>query len=334
MNKHTIEYKVIASKVKTKKNEQTIKDVNIDFKEQLEIESNHELHNYPKRYSYTMYVAKYFKYRENLKNLKTKEFKTIDLDEELSKLDFDDATLYHTELIQEILKEYVEVFINKYTEELINLALNKLTRHLADCCKCDTIYLNRYMEYLFNKYEQQQAINAAEYLAVYLLDNHIYRLNQTCINLFEHYRKLAIGSFAPWIILSNSNSHYRAIHEISASHKILVFTASWSEDSSKELDLLQVYQKKLEMEYNSQIIMVSLDRKIKNYSQLIKKYKFITSCDGKDWESENIKNYNIYKLPTFFIIDNQNKIVAKPINTYEVIVFLNELNKINSFKNE
>lgn len=148
MNKHTVEYKAIPSKGSTKNKEQATEDVPIKFKEQLELESEKELRNYPNHYAYAINITNRLKYKDNLDKLKAQDHNTLDLEEELSAQDFDDARLYHTEFIQESLKEYVELFIDKYTEELLDLTLNELTQHLVYSCKCNIIYLNKYKEYL------------------------------------------------------------------------------------------------------------------------------------------------------------------------------------------
>jgi len=44
------------------------------------------------------------------------------------------------------------------------------------------------------------------------------------------------------------------------------------------------------------------------------------------WENEYVKTFNIQRTPTYFILDNENRIVAKPETYEEVLEFLKNKN--------
>ena len=66
-----------------------------------------------------------------------------------------------------------------------------------------------------------------------------------------------------------------------------------------------------------EIFAVSLDSIKENWMLATKKHAitWVNTSDLKGYRSKNIVNYNIWSTPTFFLLDADKKIIARPANT-------------------
>jgi len=133
------------------------------------------------------------------------------------------------------------------------------------------------------------------------------------VNMLFTYESLSIGAKAPnfsWKIEDGSTQWF---HELTgAEHYILVF---WSSSCPHCLQELPKLQKKIqELPKNQyQVVAFGLEDDIyswKNESLRLSEFLHIPGM-GK-WQNEIAKVYDISQTPTYFLLDKDKKIVAKP----------------------
>lgn len=122
--------------------------------------------------------------------------------------------------------------------------------------------------------------------------------------------KLAIGNVAPEIVWEE-NGVQKKLSEINvANNYVLVF---WSTTCSH---CLQEIPKLYEFSIGNDalhVVAVALEDHKKDFEQFAAKLPLFTNILGlKKWENEMAKTYKINATPTFFILDKDKRIVAKP----------------------
>jgi thiol-disulfide isomerase/thioredoxin len=136
---------------------------------------------------------------------------------------------------------------------------------------------------------------------------------------------MAIGNKAADMVFS-SGLKYKTLSEVPGKYKVVVFGASWCEACSKEIPQFKEYVELFKTKYDAQIIFVSLDTDKEKYDAFIKDLPFINTCDYKGWGSPNVTNYYVFATPSVYVLDTENKIVAKPIDAIATAKWLSEYN--------
>ena len=131
-----------------------------------------------------------------------------------------------------------------------------------------------------------------------------------------------MGSIFPNNIFINpTNTAAKSIYDLKADKKIIVFWASTCSHCEAELP-------KLIEKYNGikaqkgEIIALSLDSEKDVYNAKVKNLPWINDSELKGWYSSYGDTYNVHATPTYFILDSNNKIIAKPDHAADVISFL------------
>jgi thiol-disulfide isomerase/thioredoxin len=122
--------------------------------------------------------------------------------------------------------------------------------------------------------------------------------------------KLAIGNKAPEIIWEE-NGVQKKLSELTISDSyILVF---WSTTCSHcLLEIPKLYEFSIGNEA-MHVVAVALEDNNKDYAEFAVKLTTWTNILGlKKWENEIAKEYKIISTPTYFILDKDKKIIAKP----------------------
>ena len=133
-------------------------------------------------------------------------------------------------------------------------------------------------------------------------------------------QKIAVGAVAPDFSAPLADGGVLALHETRAKVKIVNFWASWSKPCRDEnVNLLRLYKRYRPK--GLEIISVSLDDN---------KSVWLTAIgeDGSDWKNVSdmrgpnsviVVNYRVKTLPCIFILDDENRIVAKNLRGNDVV---------------
>jgi hypothetical protein len=65
-------------------------------------------------------------------------------------------------------------------------------------------------------------------------------------------------------------------------------------------------------------VYVSLDTEPASFEQAVKTYPFFAYCDYKQWKSTVVKDYYVFGTPTFYLLNNQRKIILRPNSIAQV----------------
>jgi thiol-disulfide isomerase/thioredoxin len=140
------------------------------------------------------------------------------------------------------------------------------------------------------------------------------------VNVLFTYESLSVGAKAPNFSWKLEDGSTQWFHELTGSdHYILVF---WSSSCSHCLQELPKLQKKMQALPKSeyQVVAFGLEDDIyswKNESLRLPEFLHIPGM-GK-WQNEVAKIYDITKTPTYFLLDTDMKIIAKPEELEELV---------------
>jgi len=144
-------------------------------------------------------------------------------------------------------------------------------------------------------------------------------------NKIELIKRLSIGKPAPAFTFTDNNGNSVALEKITAEKTLLVFWASWCQHCQDILPLLKEYYDPQNTD-KLQIVAVSVDKDGKNWKNAIEENQFnwINIAELKGWNGPIVEEYGIAATPTFFMLDSNKTIVAKPSNEEELRAALSE----------
>lgn len=121
--------------------------------------------------------------------------------------------------------------------------------------------------------------------------------------------------------INATNTNAKSIYEVKADRKIIVFWASTC--SHCETDLPKLIEKYTAIKaIKGEVIAFSLDNDRQAYRSKIAMLPWINDSELRGWNSSYSETYNIHATPTYFILDGENKIIAKPEKAADVISYL------------
>lgn len=219
--------------------------------------------------------------------------------------------LKHAGLYKELVEGYtylVERFPLEEVAPLLNQAIDKVIVELKD----EPTIQQEIAQHWFTFLESHSLFASAEYLALKMLNQDNCMLNQKSNDMFEQYRKLAIGKTAPNIELTKGKN----LKNLKNTYKLVVFGASWCPNCKTDYSKLKDIYADLKEKYNLEIVYISIDTDKAEFEKHYKDAPFITYCDTKGWETQAAKDYHVFATPTYLLLNKDLKIEAK-INTPE-----------------
>jgi len=239
---------------------------------------------------------------------------------EFMAIDF--KALEYSGLYKDLLEGYtnlVERFPLEEVYPLLNSAIDKVISET----KTNPTLQQELAQLWFTYLESHSLTKAAEHLATKMLNDQSCQLNEKSINLFEQYRKMAVGKTAPNIIFPSGRgvSEGRGVvqnnlKDLKNKYKLVVFGASWCPNCQTDLPKLKEKYETLKQQYDVEMVYISIDTDKTAFESKYKEAPFITYCDGKGWETQAAKDYYIFATPTYILLDQDLKILAK-INSPE-----------------
>ena len=217
----------------------------------------------------------------------------------------DVKALEHSGLYKELLQGYtnlVERFPTiEETNTILNTAIDKVIGDLKDNPTLQEEVGQMWFTYL----ESHSLSRPAEHLATLMLkDNH--SLNEKSINLFEQYRKMAVGKTAPDIELND-----KKLSQVKNKYKLVVFGASWCPNCQADYPKLKEKYESLKKKYDLEMVYISIDTDKSAFENYYKDAPFVTFCDSKGWETQAAKDYYVFATPTYILLDKELKILSK-----------------------
>ncbi len=144
--------------------------------------------------------------------------------------------------------------------------------------------------------------------------------NQEIIDKIEIHNRLRLGAVAPEMTWKKGESLEKLSALTGAENYVLVF---WSSNCGHCLKELPALNKKLKQNPKVKVIAIGLEEDEINWKKETGKLDgFEHAIALGKWESDYAKLYDIHSTPSYFILDSDKRIIAKPESDKEVVEFL------------
>jgi len=134
------------------------------------------------------------------------------------------------------------------------------------------------------------------------------------------------GAYAPDIALPDTSGNIISLQSLKGKYVLLIFWASWSAECRvQSKNLIQIYNQNSGNLFEA--YQVSLDRSKKSWVAGITKdnYPWINVSDLKFWHSEAAETYLVKKIPLYYLIDQDGKILTKTTRLSDIEKKLEEI---------
>ncbi len=140
--------------------------------------------------------------------------------------------------------------------------------------------------------------------------------------------KLAVGKQAPDFTTKTLNGKKIHLYDVKADTTLLVFWASWCPHCTESLPKLKKFYNPSNTNH-LQIIAISVDDNKKPVEKAIhdEGYLWPNIAELNGWESSIPVLYGINATPSYFLLDKNKRIIAKPANIEELENILKKNNK-------
>ena len=265
------------------------------------------------------YVKEYLAFRKFLGDvqLTQERYKEINRVKQheltFTKIDFADDALWQSGLLKEILITYYQVLDLYQDKEVIIKKCIDANNFWLKTLENQPIKQQEIAEFCFTMLEKKGLTKASEQIALSMLNKDNCQLTDKQTDLFEQYRKLAIGKTAPNIVFENivERTKSKDLKSLPSKYKLVVFGSSWCPQCQTDYPSLIGKYKKSKEKHDLEVVYISIDTDKKAFDESYKDVPFITVFDGKGWETLAAKDYHVSATPTYILLDKELKILSK-----------------------
>jgi thiol-disulfide isomerase/thioredoxin len=241
------------------------------------------------------------------------------------KLDYTDQRLYKSGLFKDAIESHFWLLENSGRSlDSVFIEMKLSIDAMFEKLVLDEAKLNEVTNHLFDLLEKHSLFQASEYLALKVLNEVSCTIDSDLAKQLESYRAMKKGNIAPDISFGNSSylngikqNAFGSLTNFITPYTLVVFGASWCPKCMEELPkLIQKYVKWRNL--GIEVVYVSLDTEPASFEQAVKTYPFFAYCDYKQWKSTVVKDYYVFGTPTFYLLNNQRKIILRPNSIAQV----------------
>lgn len=130
---------------------------------------------------------------------------------------------------------------------------------------------------------------------------------------------VAIGAtFENYVFNKPVKAQAKSLYDVKADKKVIVFWSSTCSHCETELPKFIPYYSQMKAK-NIEIVGLSLDVDKASFDSKANNYPWINDTELRGWNSSFAEKYNVHATPTYFILDKNNKIIAKPDHIADVL---------------
>ncbi len=246
-------------------------------------------------------------------------------------MDFSDASLIHSYVYPDRIEDYMRNIASKEKSE----SDPKIGFYNAVDVIAQKVMEGGNDEVLeFALYTMAEGFYASgmEDLSVYVVDNYFYgdacgdaEISELFKMKADGIRKLQIGQVPPSFARKSDKGQMVDLSKIAKDNKytLVLFWASFCHKCEREIPTIkQAYS-----QYHNkgfEVVAVSVDTDLGEWKDGISTHgtTWPNVCSGKSWRGPIAEDYRVTSTPVMYLLDSDQRIVAKPKNALEVSQFL------------
>jgi peroxiredoxin len=242
----------------------------------------------------------------------------------LDSVDFSNSDLIFSDVFTNKVIEYLTLYRNpQLTKAELEKEFTAAVDSVLRRANKNAIVYRQVTEYLVDGFRKF----GFDYIIDYIVDNYVIK-DEICLDeklstsiqrRMDQAGFLKIGSSAPAFSLPDSSGNRIEPGQIKASKILLIFYASRCPHCAELLPKISEFYNNSK-ERNFEVIAVSIDTSRTDWIKFIKanNFNWVNLCDFKGWNSPAAIDYFLYATPSFFILDVDRKIIAKPYALDEI----------------
>jgi len=240
-------------------------------------------------------------------------------------VDFNDETLQSSNFLSERITNYVFGMTDENMDDLETYRSN--IGNVFDAMKEAQLDIK---VLLFTILWRQMVDLGLESTANYISDNYLLSLaekgnDKQLVSELKNFKNISIGTVAPDFSLEQTLGDITTKTKLSslntANEYVIVFWSSGCSHCLQEIPQLREFVKTQE-KGKLQVIAIGLEDTPVNWNSLVVSYpEFIHVLGLGKWTNKLGILYNINSTPTYFVLDKDKKIIAKPDNITELVEY-------------
>jgi peroxiredoxin len=176
------------------------------------------------------------------------------------------------------------------------------------------------LDYLVRGFEKLHLDNVITYIAENYTETTCETNEKSTLKRKLEWQKMKPGDPVPDFVLNDINGDPVQLSQVVKKQNLILFWASWCPHCTMLIPEIKQWQNQLKNN-NFEIIAISLDDSETEWKKQVFKMgteSWYNLSDLKKWDGKVATDYNIYATPTMFLIDENLKIIAKPISFAEL----------------
>lgn len=232
-------------------------------------------------------------------------------------IDFDNKVLLNSSTFVDKVIEYV-FYINSSDDKKIDNKLKKTSINQAITKIGENNFVkSEVLSSLLYAFANQENVEMVDYVKSTYYDLLPVEYKDTkFISKIDELLKVAIGRVAPEITWKEGKETKRLSQLDGADKYVVTFWSTTCSHCLREIPKFYEFSKDLE---NVKVIGVALEKDelgFNYHTKMMDKWINVLSINKKDpskkWEAKFPRSYNVYATPTYFVLDKDKKIIAKP----------------------
>ncbi|MHB0756408.1 TlpA family protein disulfide reductase [Polaribacter sp. M15] len=239
------------------------------------------------------------------------------------RLDFSNQTLVNSSFLTNRILDYI-FYINYAEDEIEQNELHKTSITTILSKIKDTSYKRDIIEFLIEQFEESKNLKIIDYL----FENHYNKLPNSIQNEKFKEEKQAlfaaeIGRIAPDFSWTENGKKFKLSTLNDAETYVLVFWSTSCSHCLREIPELYTYMK---TKPNLKVIAFALEKDAfvwENYQKNnLRGWHNVLGLNK--WQNETAQTYQVFSTPSYFVLDKNKKIIAKPNEINDVKAFLKD----------
>lgn len=261
-------------------------------------------------------------------NLTPQQRDSVYREQFLDRIEFTDTLLLNTNIYTDKLFQYINFFINREAGPRENeAAIIKVLNNIEARISANEQIRNYLLQFLISGFESMKM----EEVLAYISDNYMQQCGSDMDMVkrrLEGYSKMAVGQKVPDVIAMDINNKPVSLYGEVNPYTLLIF---WHTGCSHCQTLMQelpeMGKNGMFSKHNVKILCISIDEKREDWERYSKEHPFswtnayVEGC----FESDAANDFHLFATPSMFLLDSDNKILAKPITPEELKTSLSAL---------
>ena len=236
----------------------------------------------------------------------------------LNTLSFEDTILQRSAILLDRTLEYLSSSPDHYEQNLNKIVIKLLP--------CDREFKKSFMLRVWTRLQESKRENEANYFAsAHLIPLATRMKDMALVRELETIVNTSIGAKAPNFSWKDMADNSRNLHDLNnAEQYILVF---WSSTCSHCLIELPKLQNEVRFLPKGEFLVVAfgLEDDIYNWrNEILRLPEFLHVPGLGKWENETGNAYNVQKTPTYFVLNSEKIITAKPESLEELVEIIKD----------